>query len=118
MKTIAERFADIGEYVGVALFEDEERSLFYRKALALRRLYEGCDLPEYTGKPLYPSGKISYGSHFFPNNNRGLSVDLDKLRAVCPEGAEAYERVFFRFTSSLPPEHVVGGKPVEEYIAK
>lgn len=109
MNAIAQQFADIGEYVGAALFAEPERSLFYRKALGLRRLYENCDLPEYTGKPLYPSGKIAYGSHFFPNNNRGLSVDLNRLRDVCPEGAEAYEREFFAFTSSLPPEHVVGG---------
>ena len=46
------------EYSAIGLYEEENRSLFYRKALGLRRFYEHCDIPAYHGKPLFPSGKI------------------------------------------------------------
>ncbi len=109
MRSLVDILLALGDPAAAALFENPERSLFYRKALFLRRLYENCTLPAYTGKPLYPSGTFSYGSLFFPNNNRGLSTDLNRLRADHPEVAAAFERDFLQYSSSVPMEHAVGG---------
>ena len=43
---IMKKLLQMGEYSAVGLFEEPETSLFYRKALALRRYYEHCELPE------------------------------------------------------------------------
>lgn len=63
---ICEEFKKIGEYAASGAFEEPERSLFYRKALGIRRYYENCRLCEYNGKALYPSGKIEISMDIFP----------------------------------------------------
>ena len=45
-------FLDCKEYAAAGAYEEPHRSLFYRKALAIRRFYERCELPVYQGKPL------------------------------------------------------------------
>ena len=53
---VYEKFLKIGEYAASGAFEEPERSLFYRKALGIRRFYENCPLCEYRSERLYPSG--------------------------------------------------------------
>ena len=43
---ICEEFKKIGEYAASGAFEESDRSLFYRKALGIRRYYENCRLCE------------------------------------------------------------------------
>lgn len=49
---VYEKFLKIGEYAASGAFEEPERSLFYRKALGIRRFYENCPLCEYRGERL------------------------------------------------------------------
>ena len=44
---ITDKFREIGEYAASGAFEEPERSLFYRKALGIRRYYENCSLFPY-----------------------------------------------------------------------
>ena len=53
---LKDEFLKFGEYAAAGLYEEPNRSLFYRKALALRRYLENCELCEYNGERLYPSG--------------------------------------------------------------
>ena len=55
---ISARFLEAKEFAAAGLFEEPERSLFYRKALGIRRYWENYPLQPYEGKPLYPSGPI------------------------------------------------------------
>ena len=52
---LSEEFLNIGEYGAAGMYEEPDRSLFYRKALGIRRFYENCKLAEYHGEYLYPS---------------------------------------------------------------
>ena len=106
---IMKKLLQMGEYSAAGLFEEPERSLFYRKALALRRYYEHCELPEYNGKPLYPSGVLNGGLAIIPNYFFGIVDDFGKLRAVEPEAADAIAKEFFQYKSSVPAEHTVAG---------
>ena len=63
---VYEKFLKIGEYAASGAFEEPERSLFYRKALGIRRFYENCPLCEYRGERLYPSGVFYSGSAIYP----------------------------------------------------
>ncbi|MGN0292984.1 MAG: pyruvate formate lyase family protein [Lachnospiraceae bacterium] len=56
MNSIAEMFYDIDEPYAAGLFEDEDRSDFYRMSKALRRFYEARQINTYKGGHLYPSG--------------------------------------------------------------
>ena len=106
---IMKKLLQMGEYSAAGLFEEPERSLFYRKALALRRYYEHCELPEYNGKPLYPSGVLNGGLAIIPNYFFGIVDDWGKLRSVEPEAADAIAKEFFQYKSSVPAEHTVAG---------
>ena len=46
---ISDKFKNIGEYGGAGMYEEPHRSLFYRKALGIRRFYENCELGVYNG---------------------------------------------------------------------
>ena len=98
-----------GEYSAVGLMEEPDRSLFYRKALSIRRFYEHCRLAEYTGKPLYPSGVINGGLLVRPHYLNGIDVRLDGVRKIQPEVADRIEQDFFRFRSTVPKKHTVAG---------
>ena len=87
-----------------ALFEQPEKSLFFRKALGLRRYYENCSLPKYNGERLYPSGQVGTPSYL-----DGIAVGLRQLAAQNSELAEKVKNDFFRYSSSVPGEHTVAG---------
>ncbi|MEE0945403.1 MAG: pyruvate formate lyase family protein [Acutalibacteraceae bacterium] len=77
------------------------RGLFYRKAVALRKFYEMVELPEFSGKPLYPSGVMQTVNYM---NN--MTVDLSDLEE---QTRNEIASVFFKDYSSVPYEHAVGG---------
>ncbi len=108
--TILERCLELKEYTAAGAFEEPERSLFYRKALALRRYYENCKLPQYNGEFLYPSGNLIFDGSFTPNFIWGISVnDTENLRKN-PDIAKAFNEDFYRYSSSyVPIEHTVAG---------
>ena len=100
---------EMGEYAAAGLYEEPERSLFYRKALGLRRYYEHCELPEYKGTPLYPSGSVKQKMIMKPERTRGLEFPCKSEDFAFPEIARQIGADFFRYRSSVPPEHTVAG---------
>lgn len=101
---IMKKLCDIGEYAAAGLFEKPQGSLFLRKAMGLRRFYENCSIPQYNGKPLYPSGRL-----IAPNYLNGLAVDWQKLEAEDEEAIELIKKEFCCYRSSVPAEHSVAG---------
>ena len=101
---IVKKLWEINEFAAAGLYEEPNRSLFYRKALGLRRFYENCELPVYTGQPLYPSGKIQC-----PDCYDGLAIDFYKVEQCDKELKKQIEEEFRRFKSSVPIEHTVAG---------
>lgn len=100
---------EMGEYAAAGLYEEPERSLFYRKALGLRRYYEHCELPEYKGLPLYPSGSVKQKMILKPNRIVGLEFPCKADDFAFPEIARQIGADFFRYKSSVPSEHTVAG---------
>ena len=100
---------EIGEFAAAGLYEEPERSLFYRKALALRRYYENCELAEYTGKPLYPSGIGKQKMIMRPERTRGLMFSCKVEDFAFPEIAKRIGSDFFKYKSTVPKEHTVAG---------
>lgn len=101
---VMKKLLDIGEYGAAGLFEKTQCSLFLRKAMGLRRFYENCQLPEYTGYPLYPSGRV-----VSPDYLSSLAVNWQKLRNEAVEVEELIRKEFCRYNSSVPEEHTVTG---------
>ena len=101
---IVKRLLELEEYAAAGLYEEPNRSLFYRKALGLRRFYEHCKLPEYTGKPLYPSGSVQA-----PHYMHGHVVGWRKLNENDKQIADRIWGEFERYRSSVPPVHTVAG---------
>ena len=102
-------FLALGEYAAAGLYEEPNRSLFYRKALALRRFYENCELQEYCGKPLYPSGVISQKMSVVPNYMTGLTFNSYHLNELAPHLSQKLKEEFCIYHSSVPTEHTVAG---------
>ena len=107
--TVRQRFLSIGEYVAAGAYEEENRSLFYRKALALRRFYENCPLPEYTGKPLYPSGPIPFDTNIAVNYMKGVFLRADNFDQANQDLMQIFRKDFDIYSSSVPTEHTVAG---------
>ena len=104
-----EDFLSHGEYAAAGAFEEPERSLFYRKALGIRRFYENCPLCPYTGKKLYPSGAFSPGMAIAPGYMSGLQVCPACYNEGKKEAVAAYDSVFSGYSSKVPPEHTLAG---------
>lgn len=94
----------IGECGAAGLYEEENRSLFYRKALGLRRYFETRELPEYSGQALYPSGHL-YSPHYMDN----LALNLGHIETESKETADIIRREFLQNYSTVPKEHTVAG---------
>ena len=104
-----EKLLALGEYAAAALYEEADRSLFYRKALALRRYYEYCELYEWNNTPLYPSGTVKQKMRVIPNFFHGLTFFDSKLREEDPDAWNKIYGEFMRYHSSVPIEHTVAG---------
>lgn len=106
---IVKRFLDAGEFAAAGLFEQPDRSLFYRKALGIRRYFENYPLQPYEGKPLYPSGKIDRSTTIIWDFMAGFSVYAPNADKLDPELIAAYRKDFGRYHSLVPFEHTVTG---------
>ena len=106
---IVKRFLDAGEFAAAGLFEEPDRSLFYRKALGIRRYFENYPLQPYEGKPLYPSGQIDRSNTIIWDFMGGFSVYAPNENKLDPELVKAYRQDFGRYHSFVPFEHTVTG---------
>lgn len=106
---ISDEFLKIGEYAASGAFEESERSLFYRKALGIRRYYENCSLYDYKGKKLYPSGTKKETMRIFPHYLNGFSVnetgETEEERAL----TDKFKADFCKYHSKVPEQHSVAG---------
>ena len=102
-------FLMFDEYAAAGLYEEPDRSLFYRKALGLRRFYENCELSVYSGEALYPSGVIAQKMRVTPNYMQGLSVQSNGLNEKAPHLIQKLKDEFCIYHSSVPREHTVAG---------
>lgn len=101
---ITEKLLGYGEYFATGLYEEPGKSLFYRKAMGLRRYYENCSLPKYAGEKLYPCGAVET-----PYYLDGLRVDFEKIENKDPGLAERIRHDVCKPYSSVPTLHTVGG---------
>ena len=106
---LSEKFKNLGEYGGAGMFEEPDRSLFYRKALGMRRFYENCTLAPYHGELLYPSGVIPNDMAIYPHYGIGMTMASAKMTEKEPELVQAFREDFLKYQSSVPEEHGVGG---------
>ena len=104
-----EEFYALGEYAAAGLFEQPERSLFYRKALGLRRYWETCRLQPYEGKLLYPSGKLDRDYAIATCFMNGFTLMPANAHRLGAHLQDAFLRDFDKYKSSVPPEHTIAG---------
>lgn len=102
-------FLRAGEYGAAGMYEEPDRSLFYRKALGIRRYYENCRLAEYNGEYLYPSGKTHTDMCIVPNYMYGMQMDHRAMDEKDPKLTEVFAADFEQYHSSVPKEHTVAG---------
>ena len=102
-------FLRLGESAASGLYEEPDRSLFYRKSLGLRRFYENCELAVYRGESLYPSGVIAQKMNVVPQYLRGLTFFSKSLNEKAPILAEKLKEEFCVYHSTVPNEHTVAG---------
>ncbi len=105
----SERFLQIHEYMAAGMFEECDRSLFYRKALGIRRYYENCPLYDYNGEYLYPSGIQKNDAKIVPHYLTGTTYTQSDLSEIDKELLKEFEDDFYRYSSSVPKEHCVAG---------
>ena len=106
---VRDQFLALGEYAAAGLYEEPERSLFYRKALGLRRFFEHCDLAVYHGEKLYPSGVIDQQMSVAPSYMDGLTFGSSKLKEQAPQLSRRLNEEFCIYRSHIPAEHSVAG---------
>lgn len=106
---ISNDFFRIGEYAASGAFEEPERSLFYRKALGIRRYYENCSLYSYNGEKLYPSGTKEETMRIFPHYFNGFFVneigETEEEKTLIDE----FKTDFCKYHSRVPEQHSVAG---------
>lgn len=111
----AKLFYDIGEPFAAGLFEDEERSLFYRFSKAIRRYFENRPVNQYAGRRLYPSGPANRGDYqVLPDFSKTFSTGLGKrvlidnydvLGQKNPKAAQLMEEVRKVSNFTVEPMH-------------
>lgn len=108
---IIDEFRKHGEFGAVGMYEEANRSLFYRKALGIRRFYESCELASYNGEALYPSGCLpnKAGTCIFPSYLKGMDMNYNAMSKKSPELAELFASEFSKYSPSVPKEHTVAG---------
>lgn len=102
---IVEKLKSLGEYSAAGLFEEPERDLFYRKSLGIRRFYETCPIPYYSGEKLYPSGWVTGGPSYLHN----LWVNYEVIDKENKDIGDKIRADFERYVTSVPGEHSVAG---------
>ena len=99
----AEQWKALGEYGAAGMYEEPERSLFYRKALGIRRYYETCQLAEYHGQTLYPSGVLPNKMEVFPHYMEGMHMNEQAVSQKDKERARRFTSEFYQYKSSVIP---------------
>ncbi len=107
--SVYESFLNIGEYGAAGMYEETGRSIFYRKAMGLKRHFENCPLPEYQGTLLYPSGAVLYDTKIAPTHQKGMDINSPSFIAEHPDLAEVFASDFLKPYTSVPWEHSVAG---------
>lgn len=109
--SMAKHFEKWGEYYAAGLYEEEERSLFYRKALALRRYYEHCALYPYGGEKLYPSGVLDEPMAVVPHYcHNAMNIRWGKAaEELKPLLEQIANSELCAHRSFVPREHIVAG---------
>lgn len=102
-------FLRMGEYAAAGMYEEPHRSLFYRKALGIRRFYENCALGAYRGERLYPSGVLPQSMAVYPHYLRGMNMDYGQIAGKNQALADAFASEFDAWRSSVSKEHTVAG---------
>ncbi len=107
---LSEKFTEMQEPLAAGLYEEPDRSMFYRISLGLRRYFENLPLAKYNGELLYPSGVIpKYGS-VTPSSSDVLNFNLRAIESRDPHAGEELRKLdFFKYKSSVPKEHTVAG---------
>lgn len=100
-------FRDLGEYMAAGMYEDPDRSVFYRLSKGLRRYWEECALPAYEGKLLYPSGALDKSAAVIPCFMAGVQMSGDFAQAH-PDLARQFRADFKKYESYVPYVHTVG----------
>ena len=106
---ISNDFLKFGEYAASGAFEEPERSLFYRKALGIRRYYENCSLYAYSGEKLYPSGTKKETMRIFPHYLNGFSTNEIGATEEEKTMINEFKGTFFKYHSKVPRQHSVAG---------
>ncbi len=106
---ILTKLIDLKEYAVAGLYEETDRSLFYRKALGLKRYFENCELYKYNCEFLYPSGTVVQKMNVVPNYMTGLAFNRLEFDSIDKEASELLSNDFFKYKSSVPKEHCVAG---------
>lgn len=101
---IMKKLLELEAFSLAGLYEEPNRSLFYRKSVGLRRFYENCPIPEYNATLLFPSGKVTA-----PGYMNGLGPDFEKIDSENKELADVIRADFCRYSPSVPIEHTVAG---------
>ena len=104
-----ERFLSLNEYGAAGMFKETDRSLFYRKSMGIRMYYENCELYQYNGELLYPSGSNKTNMSVYPNYLDGMFVNQDELAKKDKELIDVIFSDFNIYKSSVPIEHTVTG---------
>ncbi len=101
---IRKKLEELEEYSAAGLYEDPDRSLFYRKSVGLRRFFEKWPMPEYHGELLYPCGDAD--RQFYPYN---LAIRFENIHRAYPEIEKKISEEFLSHRSIVPSEHAIGG---------
>ena len=106
---ISHKFKSIGEYGAAGMYEEPHRSLFYRKALGIRRFYENCELSVYNREYLYPSGVCHTKMDIHPHYMSGMDMQNDAVLEKDKALTEMFFSDFCKYRPSVPQEHTVAG---------
>lgn len=106
---ISHKFKSIGEYGAAGMYEEPHRSLFYRKALGIRRFYENCELAVYNREYLYPSGVCHTKMDIHPHYMSGMDMRYDAVLEKDKALTEMFFSDFCKYRPSVPQEHTVAG---------
>jgi len=106
---IYNEFLKLNEYCAAGLYEEEERSLFYRKALGIRRFYENCALAEYKGNLLYPSGLLPINMQIYPRFAAGITMRNNIEEKIDKNLLDTFKKDFLKSQSYVPYHHKNGG---------
>jgi len=95
MNEVAKLFNSIGEPFAAGMFEEPERSYFYRYCLATARYFEALAPVEYSGEDVYPYGNRSFhfgkGVIMHPHYALTYTANVDDMKEKNQKAGEILE---------------------------